>query len=155
MVGMQSIFERILAEAEDAKRTHHARMAKLTRAHFERHPECLGVIVGMDRDGNVIRSKDRMISVEARCLPGWASDGMMVAEATSARVVEAQVEKVKPAAPVWQLPGEKRPVNITEYMQRRHVPALRQAAAKGDLKQYNTYMPEKRFQARLTSMGML
>jgi hypothetical protein len=151
----QSIYERILAEAEEAKRTHHTRMAKLTRAHFERHPECLGVILGTDRDGNVRRSKERIVDVEARCLPDWASDRMMAADVTPTRVVEAQVEKVKPPAPVWQLPGEQRPVDITEYLKARHVPALRQAAANGHLKQYNTYIPERRFQANLTGTPML
>jgi hypothetical protein len=51
--GYEVDFARILAEAEDAKHTHHERLAKLTRAHFERHPECLSMIVGMDWDGKV------------------------------------------------------------------------------------------------------
>lgn len=154
---VQSIYERLLADAEDSKRTHHERMAKLTRAHFERHPECLYVIVRVDQWGNTIRSKDRLINVEVRCMEGWASDAMLKANIDPQRPLEAQAEKVEATPPQWQFPGERKAVNVSEYMKQRHVPALKQAAARGDLNQYNTYISERRFQQRMsaTSTPML
>lgn len=130
-----------MTEAE--RQAHYARMEALTRAHFEKHPECRKAIIGMDDAGNVIRDPQREIDVEARCGPGWFTADMW--KGGGDRPVEAEIAEPE-GLPMWKLRDREKVQPITRVMSGDYLPALRRAHVQGDLNRYNSYKPKPRWQ---------
>jgi hypothetical protein len=117
-------FAEIVAAADEDKRRHHERQAAITRAHFERHPECRKAIVGMDEAGNVKRGTAE-IDVEARCQPGWFKTSMWKSGPPD---VNRPVENRRSSVELWWWLDERGSVKLTRYMQTNYLPAVQQAA---------------------------
>lgn len=128
----KSPFGQCMAQAAAAKRTHHRRAAEQTQAHFERHPECLHPITGMDAAGNVKRDTGRTIDVAQRCSAGWWTLCRMgrVPDVPGEGYIHRlarETKQVKEAPLWWQLDEGKKPIEMTPFLKDVYAPAMKRA----------------------------
>lgn len=118
-----SKFQQMMLDVEAERSTRETEQSVLTWAHFRRHPECKQKILGIGYDGMAIRSKTEQINVLARINGTWLTP--------LPEDIQCEIER-QPEAPVqpelaYKL-GKKRPVIVTQFMQQRYLPALRDSA---------------------------